>query len=124
MELTTKLAWGALILVHASPAAVLFDPTLVRKLYGFDGQDVLGVLLVHRGALFLALICACAFALFDPAVRRAASVIVAVSVVGFLVVYVRAGMPVGALRTVAIIDLVALVPLLWVLISAWRPQAA
>jgi hypothetical protein len=124
MELVTKVSWALLALIHASPAAVLFAPKLLRDLYGIEADGALGVLLVHRGALFLAIIAACVFALFDASSRRAASVVVTISVVGFLVVYARAGLPPGALRTIAIVDVVALLPLGWVLLAAWRLQAA
>lgn len=119
MEIVTKAAWALLALVHASPAAVLFAPDLVRRLYGVEAQGNLGVLLTHRGALFLAILIACLFAVLDPAVRRALGVLVAVSVIGFLIVYARAGFPAGALRTIAIVDGVALVPLAFVLWAAW-----
>lgn len=124
MEWITKLSWALLALVHASPAAVLFAPQLLRSLYGMEGDGVMGVLLVHRGALFLAIVVACVFALFDTASRRVAAVVVALSVIGFLVVYARAGWPPGALRTIAVVDLVALLPLGWVLLMAWKPQVA
>lgn len=123
METVIKVAWGALILIHASPATVLFSPELLRRLYGVAPAGDLGVLMTHRGALFLAVIAACVFALFDPGVRRAASVIVTLSVVGFLAVYVRAGWPGGALRPIALVDLVALAPLALVVFDAWRAPA-
>lgn len=119
MEIVTKAAWVLLAMIHASPAAVLFAPDLVRRLYGVEAQGNLGVLLIHRGALFLAILIACLFAVLDPAVRRALSVLVAVSVIGFLIVYARAGFPAGALRAIAIVDGVALVPLAFVLWTAW-----
>ena len=46
----------------------------------------------------VAIVALCLFALFDPAVRRAAAVTVAISVLGFLGVHARAGMPAGPLR--------------------------
>lgn len=119
MEILTKAAWALLALVHASPAAVLFAPDLVRRLYGVEAQGDLGVLLSHRGALFLAILIACVFGAFDPAARRALSVLVAISVIGFLIVYARAGSPRGALRRIAIIDGAALAPLAWALWAAW-----
>jgi len=76
--------------------------------------------LVHRGALFLALVVVAMFAAFDPAARPVGSIVMAISVVGFLVVYARAGMPVGVLRTVALVDLAALAPLAFVAFHAWR----
>jgi hypothetical protein len=124
LEILIKFSWTLLILVHASPAAVLFSPNLVRTLYRVDEAGAAGVLLTHRGALFLAIVAACVGAIFMPEGRRVASMVVAVSVIGFLLVYVRAGAPAGALRTVALVDLFALVPLAIVTFAAWRPHAA
>ena len=45
MEVVTKLAWGFLALIHASPAAVLFAPSLVKRLWGIEANGALGVLL-------------------------------------------------------------------------------
>jgi hypothetical protein len=124
MEIMTKAAWAGLALIHASPAATVFAPSLIKRLYGVDGTGDLGVLLLHRGALFLAVVAACLFGMFDPASRRAVSAVVAISVVCFLLTYLRAGSPPGALRTIALVDLAGLVPLGWVLFTAWRPHAA
>lgn len=120
LELMAKGAWLALAAVHAAPAAVLFAPSLVQSLYDVSPGGAGGILLVHRGALFLALVVVAMFAAFDPAARPLGSIVMAVSVVGFLVVYARAGMPVGALRTVALVDLAALAPLAFVAFHAWR----
>jgi hypothetical protein len=120
METLVKSAWGLLALIHLAPAAVLFAPASLRKLYGIEPQGDLGVLLTHRGALFLAVVVLCVFGVLDPAARRAASVAVGISVLGFLVVYVRAGFPQGALRTIALVDTIALVPLIVVIVTAWR----
>jgi hypothetical protein len=124
MELLTKLGWGLLVLIHASPAAVLFAPSLVRRLYGVEATGDIGVLLVHRGALFLAIAAVCLYAAFEPSARRAAGIVASISVIGFLIVYVRAGIPEGALRTIAVGDLMAIPPLVLVLYAAWRSQAA
>jgi hypothetical protein len=119
MELLVKIAWGLLALIHAAPAAVLVSPGTLARLYGAEPGGDVGVLLTHRGALFLALVVLCLYALFDPAVRRAAGLAVGISVVAFLVVYARAGFPPGPLRTIAIADLLALLPLAVALLSAW-----
>lgn len=124
MEVLTTAAWAVLALIHASPSAVLFAPGLIGRLYGIEANGDVGVLLVHRGALFLAIVAACLFGMFEPSARRALSIVVAVSVIGFLLVYLRTGMPSGALRTIAFADLIGLVPLVWVLFAAWRPPAA
>jgi hypothetical protein len=123
MGLLIKLAWATLALIHVSPAAALFSPNLVRALYGIDANATLGVLITHRGALFLAVVIACIFALFDPNASRLASTVVALSIIGFLIVYAKAKFPDGALRTVALVDLFALIPLALVLFAAWRPRA-
>ncbi len=120
MEAIAKAAWFALALVHVMPAVVLFAPAMTERLYGVQPTGDVGILIVHRGALFLAIVLAALFAMIDPAARRVASFVVTVSVVGFLVVYARAGMPGGALRTVAIADVAALAPLAFVTWLAWR----
>ncbi len=126
MELLTKLAWALLALIHLAPAAVVFRPSLTKKLYKIDPSGDLGVLITHRGALFLAIFAACLAGTLDPAARKALSIVVAISVVSFLWLYVRAGLPTGPLKTIALVDIIGLMPLLWVLWSAWRggaPQA-
>jgi hypothetical protein len=122
MEGFVKIAWGVLALVHAAPAAALVVPGALRRLYGLELGGDLRVLLVHRGALFFALVVLCVFALFDPAARRAAGVAVALSVVGYLGVYAQAGFPAGPLRRVALVDTFAVAPLLVVLVAAWRTR--
>ena len=124
MEMLVKAAWAMLALIHLAPAAVLVAPGALGRLYGIAPDGDLAVLLVHRGALFLALVAVCLYALADPAARRAAGLAVAISVVGFLALYARAGLPAGPLRAIALADAVALAPLALVLAAAWRPQAA
>ena len=119
MEAITRLAWFALALIHLPPAAVLFAPNLAERLYFVDPTGAAGVLIVHRGALFFGLVVLALWAMLDPAFRRAASVVLAISVVGFLIVYARAAGPVGELRTIAIADAIALAPLAWVGCKAW-----
>ncbi len=123
MELLTKLAWTLLALIHVPPAAVVAAPRLVARLYGSESAGDLGVLLVHRGVLFVAMVAACCFAAFDPPARRASSVIVAISVVGFLALYLQSGLRAGPLRTIALVDAVALGPLAWVVFDAWQSDA-
>ena len=124
MEPMTKVAWGMLLLVHLSPTAVLFSPGMVQKLYRLEPSGITGLLLTHRGAQFLAVVVVCAFAAFDVEARRGASLVVAISVIGFLVLYARAGLPTGPLRKIAVVDFLALAPLILVLVTAWRPQLA
>ncbi|HPE47863.1 MAG TPA: hypothetical protein PLR76_05680 [Hyphomonas sp.] len=120
MEVTNKIAWALLALLHVTPALSAFAPGLVERLYGVSPDGDIGVLLVHRGALFLAVCIAALYAMVDPGSRRLASLILFVSMVGFLLVYVRAGLPAGELRKIAIADLIGLIPLTWVTVNVWR----
>ncbi|MEZ4400877.1 MAG: hypothetical protein R3B06_12705 [Kofleriaceae bacterium] len=122
MEPVTKLAWVVLALIHAPPAAVTFAPGLVAR-YGVAATGDVALLLRHRGVLFLAVTAVCALAAVEPSARRGASVVVLMSVVGFLVVYARGGLPPGALRTVAMVDGIALAPSAWVAYAAWCRHA-
>jgi hypothetical protein len=123
MEVAIKAAWVVLALVHLAPATVLVAPGLLQTLYGVSGQGEVGILLTHRGGLFLAVVVACVLAAFDPSARRAASLVVSISVVSFLAVYCLAGMPPGSLRTIALADLLALLPLAYATATAWRSVA-
>lgn len=124
METLTKIAWAVLALVHFPPTLVVFVPSMIERLYGIvPSHDVgvhdVGVLIVHRGALFGAIFIACLFAMMTPALRRAMACLVAISIISFLMTYVSAGMPEG-LRRIAIIDFIALVPLIFVMWQALR----
>jgi hypothetical protein len=120
VERLVTISWLLLAAVHAAPAAVLFAPDLVQRLYGVAAGGTPGLLIVHRGALFLAVLAVSLLAAFSADARRAASLVAGISVVGFLILYIRAGMPAGPLRTIAIVDTAALVPLLFVGYRAWR----
>ena len=120
MEMATKVAWFLLALVHVSPAAVLFRPGLVQKLYGVPADGAMSLLLTHRGATFLAIVVAAVWAAFDPSVRRLCTVVVAIAVLSYLFLYVRADFPEGPLRTIAAADAFAVAPLLLVAWAAWR----
>lgn len=119
MDFALKIAWGLLAATHVMPALVFFRPEMTARLYDIAPTGDIGLLLVHRGALFAAVCAAAVFALFDTEARRLASLVLAISIVGFLIVYLRAGAPTGALRTIAIVDLIALAPLAFVLWAAW-----
>jgi hypothetical protein len=114
-----SLAWLALVLVHTPPALATFLPALRRRMYGVDEGGALGVILTHRGVLFLAVAAVCVYAAFEFDARRAASIMAAISVLGFLVIYAGAGFPKGSLRRVALADAVALLPLAAVAADAW-----
>jgi hypothetical protein len=114
-----RLAWAALALIHALPALALFNPALISRLYGVAPEDGGFLLLHHRAALFACIVTLCLWAAADPGVRRAASVITAVSMLSFLILWQGAGRP-AALRSIAVADLVGLVPLGLALWQAWR----
>jgi hypothetical protein len=115
-------AWLLLALVHATPAAVLVRPGLIQSLYAVETTGDLGVLLVHRGALFAAIVVVCIYAAWEPGARRTAVLVVGISIVSFLGVYVIAGAPPGSLRLIAFVDLLALIPLALVTWRAWQSQ--
>jgi hypothetical protein len=120
VETIIKAAWATLALIHLAPAAALVAPSFLQTLYGVDSQGEVGILLTHRGGLFLAVVAACTLAIFDPGARRAASLVACISVVGFLLVYGLAGRPSGSLRTIALVDLLALLPLGVAAWTAWH----
>ena len=120
MDRLIVACWLVLAAVHASPAAVLLKPALIETLYGVSPTGSSGVLLIHRGALFLAVVVVALFAAFAPEARRAATLLVGISVIGFLVVYSVGGAPEGPLRAIAIVDALALIPLVIVSWEAWK----
>jgi hypothetical protein len=113
-----RIAWAMLALIHAMPALALFRPALLTRLYGAVPGDGSFLLLQHRAALFLVVVIVALWAMADPAVRRLAVVAVGVSMLSFLWLFAMAGRP-PALRTIAIADLVGMVPLLFVAWRAW-----
>jgi hypothetical protein len=113
-----RVAWGALALIHALPALALFNPGLISRLYGVAPGDGFFLLLQHRAALFLCILILCLWAAADPGVRRAGSVVVAVSMLSFLVLWLGAGRP-AALTSIAVADLIGLLPLALVTWKAW-----
>jgi hypothetical protein len=114
------LCWLGLAAIHAPPAAALVKPALLGSLYDVAPGGPAGVLLVHRGGLFLAIVILALYAAFAPDARRAASLVVAISILSFLIVYAGAGMPEGALRRIALVDAAALPPLAFACWTAWR----
>ena len=123
MEVLVIIGWVMLIAIHAMPSLVVFAPSMAAKLYNVDPAGDIGVLLVHRGAMFLTVVVVSLIAIFDPSIRWLASIVVAISLVSFLIVYARAGMPAGPLRPIAIVDLVGVVPLVFVSVLAWKVQS-
>lgn len=117
------LAWLALVLVHTPPALATFSPQMRKRMYGVDDGGPLGLILTHRGVLFLAVASVCVLAAFTIEARPAAALVTTISVIGFLAAYVLYGSP-KRLRTIAIVDAAALVPLAIVLFDVWSRLTA
>jgi hypothetical protein len=108
----TALAFGLVAVIHFLPIAPAFAPGTLTRLYGIaPGDDVLLVLLRHRAVLLALVGALCLWASWSIPVRPAALVAAAVNVGAFLGYYALYGTPSGALRTIAIFDLIALPPL-------------
>lgn len=112
------LAWLALVLVHTPPALATFSPQMRKRMYGVDDNGPLGLILAHRGVLFLAVASACALAAFNAEARVAAALVTSISVLGFLTAYALYGSP-KRLRTIAVVDAAALLPLAVALFDVW-----
>jgi hypothetical protein len=117
------LCWALLALIHALPALALLRPALITRLYGVAPGSETFLLLHHRAALFLVVVILCLWAMLRPEVRPLAAVAVAVSMVSFLLLWRAAGAPV-ALRSIALADLVGLLPLAVVAVAAARSGGA
>lgn len=111
-----RLAWALLALLHLPPALALARPGMMETLYGVPRAEPTFLLLQHRAALFVAIMLICLWAAADPGVRRLASVVAALSMLSFLLLYWLAGTP-AALRSIALADLL-FVPVL--AFAGWR----
>ena len=105
-----QFSWLILLLIHATPALAAFSPRLRARMYGVSETPVLGVVLAHRGVLFLAVAVTCLVAGLHAPSRPLAALITAISVLGFLALYGLGGSP-RALRPIALVDLVGVPPL-------------
>jgi len=113
------ICWLSLAAIHATPALALVQPALLTRLYQVQPDSSLFLLMRHRAALFAAVVVACVLAAVHPPSRLLASIVSAISMTSFLVLYSKAGQP-PALRTIAVVDLVGLIPLAVVASSALR----
>lgn len=111
-----RVCWALLAALHVLPALALIRPALIPRLYGVESGSNAALLLQHRAALFLAVVVVCLWALVRPEMRQLASVVVALSMLSFIVLYWAGGTP-TALRQIAIADLIGL-PVLAV--AAWQ----
>jgi hypothetical protein len=113
----TALAFAVVGAIHLMPVAPVFVPETLSRLYGIAPTDSTMLVLMRHRALLLALVgILCLWASWAPGVRPAALLAAAINVVGFLGFYALYGNPAGALRTIAIADLIALPPLAF---AAW-----
>ena len=110
MTALVPASWGLLALIHVMPALALFQPALLTRLYGVEPGGAAYLLLHHRAALFLGIVVLCVWAALSAPARPVAAVVTGISMIAFLLLYWQAGSP-AALRTIAIADLVGLVPL-------------
>lgn len=85
MEIIIKLAWLVLAVIHLTPSLVVFRPSLLAKLYNTPSDGLIGLLLTHRGGLFLAVVIACLISIFHIESRRLAAIVVGISMISFLV---------------------------------------
>jgi hypothetical protein len=120
METSTRIGFLLLSFLHLVPSAAFVAPKLIRRLYGIDPDGTLGVLLSHRAGLFVAVAAAALFAAISMEGRRLATIVLTISMLGFLLTYVRAGAPSGPLRTIALMDMIGLLPLTFVAYASWR----
>lgn len=122
MNMVVVIAWGLLALVHLTPALAFFQPDKLRALYRVGADNPLFSLMHHRAALFVVIVILCIWAMIDPAVRRLATVGVGFSMLSFLWIFWRAGQP-AALKTIAVVDLIGLIPLALVAWAAFGPRS-
>ena len=113
----TSLAFAVVGAIHLMPVAPVFVPETLSRLYGIAPTDTTLLVLMRHRALLLALVgILCLWASWAAPVRPAALLAATINVAGFLGFYVLCGNPAGALRTIAIADLIALPPLTF---AAW-----
>ena len=113
------ICWLLLAAIHLTPALAVVRPALLTKLYRLPPDSPLFLLMRHRAALFAAVVIACLIAVFHPPSRPVAGVVTAVSMGSFLILYALAGRP-AALRTIARVDLIGLLPLAIVVFHTLR----
>lgn len=116
-----KIAWIVLAAVHLMPALAFFRPGSLTALYRVEADNPLFLLMHHRAALFLAVFVACLWAAWDPGSRKLATIVTAISMLGFLWLFWRAGSP-APLKTIALVDLIGLPALAFAAWGAFRPS--
>ena len=111
-----RVAWLLLAALHAPPFAAFFAPRLITSLYGVASGSDAFALLHHRAALFGLVVVVAGWCAFSADQCPLGVIVVAGSMMSFLGLYLLYGQPVS-LRSIALVDLVGLVPLIYV---AWK----
>lgn len=119
MDALETISWLVLALVHLMPALAFLRPALLTSLYRLQPDNPLYLLMHHRAALFLAVFVACVWSAFDTVPRPLGVVVVAISMLGFLLLYWRSGSP-KPLSRIARADMIGLPALAFV---AWEAFA-
>jgi hypothetical protein len=113
----TSAAFVAVAIVHLLPIGPVFAPAALTRLYGIAPEDTtLLVMLRHRAALLALVGVLCVWAAFAPSIRPAALTAASINIVTFLGFYAAYGASAGALRVIALVDLLAIAPLA---VAAW-----
>ena len=103
------LSFAVVGTIHLMPVAPVFVPETLQRLYGIAPSDTTLLVLLRHRALLLALVgILCLWATWWSPVRPAALLAAAINIFGFFAFYGLYGGPAGALRVIAIGDLVAL----------------
>jgi hypothetical protein len=112
-----SIAFFALAVVHLLPVGPVFDPRALVRLYGVAPHDAaLLALLRHRAVLLAIVGVLCLWAAFAPGPRPAALLAATINIASFIVMYALYGAPTGPLRTIALVDALAIAPLA---VAAW-----
>ena len=107
MPILERISWIVLALIHLMPAVALLAPSLIERLYGVGRGDEHFALFRHRAALFACVFITCVWAAADTAVSQLAVIVAAISMLSFLLLYLRAGSP-AYLRSIAVADVIGL----------------
>lgn len=109
ISIALPLAFAVVGVIHLLPVAPVFLPETLSRLYGIAPTDTTMLVLMRHRALLLALVgILCLWACWCVPIRPAALLAAAINVVGFLAFYALYGNPDGALRVIAVADLIAL----------------
>lgn len=105
----TATAFAVVGVIHLIPIGPVFVPELLTRLYAIRPEDDTLLVLMRHRALLLGLVgILCLWAAWWTPVRPAALLAAAINIFGFFAFYALYGSPAGALRTIAIGDLIAL----------------